>query len=69
MNSTIRYFYPDPFDDRTKRYETFDLVSGIKIPRKKRFYKRDRSGRYFIPEVENGENSRKKVFNRHAGKR
>ena len=30
---------------------TFDLVSGIKIYRKRRFYKRDKQGYYYIPEV------------------
>ena len=29
----------------------FDLVSGVSIPRKKRFYKRDKQGYYYIPEV------------------
>ena len=29
----------------------YDLVSGKKIPRKKRFYKRDKQGFYYIPEV------------------
>jgi hypothetical protein len=32
----------------------FDLVSGKYIPRKKKFYKRDKNGRYYIPEVVNG---------------
>ncbi len=30
-----------------------DLVSGIKIPRKRNFYKRDKYGYYYIPEVKN----------------
>jgi hypothetical protein len=29
----------------------FDLVSGAAIPRKKRFYKKDDEGYYYIPEV------------------
>lgn len=29
----------------------WDLVSGQHIPRKRNFYKRDRQGLYFIPEV------------------
>jgi len=28
-----------------------DLVSGIKIPRKRKFYKRDKQGYYYIPET------------------
>jgi len=31
-----------------KRYEIF---SGLEIPRKKKFYKRDKTGEYYIPEV------------------
>lgn len=34
-----------------------ELFSGLKFPKsKKKFYKRDRLGRYFIPEVENEHN-------------
>ena len=29
----------------------FDLISGIKIPRKRRFYKKDKQGYYYIPET------------------
>ena len=29
----------------------FDLCSGINIPRKKRFYKKDKKGYYYIPEL------------------
>lgn len=28
-----------------------DLFTGIRIPRKKKFYKKDREGLYYIPEV------------------
>lgn len=28
-----------------------DLVNGVYIPRKKRFYKKDKQGYYYIPEV------------------
>lgn len=38
----INYFIP------------WDLVSGIEIPRKKKFYKKDKQGYYYIPEVING---------------
>jgi len=31
----------------------FDMVSGKKIPRKKKFYKKDKQGYYYIPEVVN----------------
>lgn len=29
----------------------YDLTSLVKIPRKKRFYKKDKEGYYYIPEV------------------
>jgi hypothetical protein len=32
----------------------FDLISGMMIKRTKRFYKKDKQGYYFIPEVSNG---------------
>jgi len=31
--------------------EYFDIVSDVEIPRKKRFYKKDKQGYYYIPEV------------------
>ena len=31
--------------------EIFDLISGETIPRKKKFYKKDKQGYYYIPEV------------------
>jgi len=31
----------------------YDLMSGIEIPRTRRFYKRDKDGYYYIPEVIN----------------
>ena len=31
--------------------EHFDMVSNTTIPRKSRFYKRDKQGYYYIPEV------------------
>jgi hypothetical protein len=31
--------------------QAFDIVSGKLIPRKRNFYKRDKQGYYFIPEV------------------
>jgi len=33
--------------------QPFDLISGKEIPRKKRFYKKDKQGYYYIPEVLN----------------
>lgn len=30
----------------------WDLVSDIEIPRKRKFYKKDKQGYYYIPEVE-----------------
>ena len=29
----------------------FELISNVDIPRKKRFYKRDKEGYYYIPEI------------------
>lgn len=29
----------------------YDLVSGVQIPRKRKFYKKDKEGFYYIPEV------------------
>ena len=29
----------------------FDLFTGIHIPRKRKFYKRDKDGYYYIPEI------------------
>lgn len=34
----------------------FELISGIEIPRKRKFYKRDKNNFYYIPEVVNGNN-------------
>lgn len=33
--------------------EPCEILSGVWIPRKKRFYKRDKEGIYYIPEVVN----------------
>ena len=35
-------------------YAVLDIVSGKEIPRKRRFYKKDKQGYYFIPEVVDG---------------
>lgn len=32
-------------------YGNYDLVSGKSIPRKKKFYKKDKQDNYYIPEV------------------
>ena len=32
-------------------YENFDLITGKTIPRTRNFYKRDKEGYYYIPEV------------------
>jgi len=29
----------------------YDLVSGKSVPRKKRFYRKDKDGQYYVPEV------------------
>ena len=31
--------------------KNYELISGRRIPRKKKFYKRDKQGFYYIPEV------------------
>lgn len=36
-------------------YLVFELFSGIGISRKRKFYKKDKEGFYFIPEVSEGE--------------
>lgn len=36
---------------KTRPEGIFDLVSGMEIPRKKRFYKKDKQGYYYIPEI------------------
>ena len=39
-----------------KGFGIFELVSGKLLPRKKKFYKKDKEGNYFIPEsIEEGE--------------
>jgi len=38
----------------------FDIVSGKEIPRKKKFYKKDKQGYYYIPEVCSAKSGRKK---------
>ncbi len=34
--------------------EIYDLMSGVDIPRKRKFYERDKQGYYYIPEVVQG---------------
>lgn len=41
-------------NNRVGKSYFYDLVSGVEIPRKKRFYKKDKQGYYYIPEVVNG---------------
>ena len=35
----------------------FELLSGVDIPRKRKFYKKDKQGYYYILEVKNDKNS------------
>jgi len=35
----------------TQNYRTWEFFTGVDIPRKKRFYKKDKEGYYYIPEV------------------
>lgn len=39
------------FYEGCKRFMTWDIVSGVEIPRKRNLYKKDKQGYYFIPEV------------------
>ena len=32
--------------------EALEMMSGVEIPRKRRFYRRDQDGLYFIPEIQ-----------------
>jgi hypothetical protein len=43
--------YPMTIVVKLKYFGTIELLSGAKIPRKTRFYKRDKSGVYYIPEA------------------
>ena len=36
---------------KTQRGQVIDLLSGFEIPRKKRFYVKDKEGYYYLPEV------------------
>ncbi len=45
MTVVVRHEYD--FDDR----KIFELISGVEIKRTRNFYKRDKQGYYFIPEV------------------
>jgi hypothetical protein len=40
------------FNNETHPY--VEIVSGISIPRKRKFYKKDKQGMYYIPEVKYG---------------
>ena len=43
--------YPMSLVVQTKKGKIFDLMSKKDIPRKKRFYRKDKDGYYYIPEV------------------
>lgn len=45
--------YPMTIVCKTQSNRFFELISGLDIPRKSRFYKRDSEGFYYIPEVVN----------------
>lgn len=42
--------YPPSIVVKDHRGVIWEVISGITIPRKKRFYKKDKEGYYFIPE-------------------
>ncbi len=50
--------YPMTIVIKTRDYN-YDLVSGKTIPRKKKFYKKDKKGYYYIPETLEDENGRR----------
>ncbi len=37
---------------KIKSGQAFDLISGVPIPRKTKFYRKDKQGIYYVPEVE-----------------
>ncbi len=43
--------YPMTIIHQSPNGKIWDLMSGIEIPRKKRFYLKDKEGYYFIPEL------------------
>jgi len=43
--------YPETIVVKNRKGEAWELNSGIKIPRKRRFYTRDSEGHYYIQEV------------------
>ena len=43
--------YPMTIVCKTKTNRFYELISGKDIPRTKRFYKKDKEGFYYIPEV------------------
>jgi hypothetical protein len=45
--------YPMTIVVKNRRGQIFDLISNVDIPRTRRFYKRDKEGFYYIPEVIN----------------
>ena len=47
----------------------FERNSGIEIPRKKKFYKKDKQGYYYIPEVVEDEDEQVEMCQDHAGAR
>lgn len=46
----------------TNSGEYFDLISGVEIPRKKRYYFKDKKGYFYIPEVIKNKKKGKKAF-------
>lgn len=53
--------YPITIVARNKKGQIFDLVSNKDIPRKRKFYKRDPQGHYYIPETIQKDNEQKKT--------
>ena len=47
----------------------WDLVSGKYIPRKKKFYKKDKQGYYYIPEFEEDKFEQEEMCQEHVGAR
>ena len=46
--------YPPSIIVKNKDNQIWDLISNLNVGRKRRFYKKDKQGIYYIPEVVNG---------------
>ena len=49
-NMAIVIKYKETIDDKTT-WKVQELLSGVKLPRKTKYYRKDKQGHYYIPEV------------------